>query len=76
MFERPLYVQRLRIRPRTLQALRSYTPVAELRNGVFVNCGWCKKVIAEATYYCRHCGWHLGKTCLRSGRCPKCDGRV
>jgi hypothetical protein len=24
-------------------------------------CGWCKKVIEETTYYCRACGWHLGK---------------
>jgi hypothetical protein len=39
-------------------------------------CGWCKKVIKETTYYCRVCGWHLGKTCLRNGRCPKCQGRV
>lgn len=39
-------------------------------------CGWCKKVIEETTYYCRVCGWHLGKTCLRNRRCPKCQGRV
>ena len=39
-------------------------------------CGWCKKRIENALYYCRQCGWHLGRDCLRNHRCLGCDGRV